>query len=59
MNELSLESEYEKIKDSTFDDWKNIQGPSTQEDPDLFQGQNPKILTTKKLDCADFFFFNK
>ena len=25
MNELSLESEYEKIKDSTFDDWKNIQ----------------------------------
>ncbi|KAM7155772.1 cytochrome c oxidase assembly protein COX16 homolog, mitochondrial isoform 2-T2 [Molossus nigricans] len=47
MNKVSLESEYEKIKDSTFDDWKNIRGPRPWEDPDLLQGQNPEILNTK------------
>ncbi|XP_066884362.1 cytochrome c oxidase assembly protein COX16 homolog, mitochondrial isoform X3 [Kogia breviceps] len=36
-----------KIKDSTFDDWKNIRGPRPWEDPDLLQGQNPEIRSTK------------
>ncbi|XP_058149178.1 synaptojanin-2-binding protein [Dasypus novemcinctus] len=47
MNKVSLESEYEKIKDSTFEDWKNIRGPRPWEDPDLLQGKNPEILKTK------------
>ncbi|KAK1339328.1 hypothetical protein QTO34_020011 [Cnephaeus nilssonii] len=47
MNKVSLESEYEKIKDSAFDDWKNIRGPRPWEDPDLLQGRNPEILKTK------------
>nr|XP_012636650.1 cytochrome c oxidase assembly protein COX16 homolog, mitochondrial isoform X2 [Microcebus murinus] len=46
-NKVSLESEYEKIKDSTFDDWKNIRGPRPWEDTDLLQGRNPEILKTK------------
>uniref|UniRef100_A0A2K6GDP3 Cytochrome c oxidase assembly protein COX16 homolog, mitochondrial n=2 Tax=Propithecus coquereli TaxID=379532 RepID=A0A2K6GDP3_PROCO len=46
-NKVSLESEYEKIKDSTFDDWKNIRGPRHWEDTDLLQGRNPEILQTK------------
>ncbi|XP_075860021.1 cytochrome c oxidase assembly protein COX16 homolog, mitochondrial isoform X3 [Microcebus murinus] len=36
-----------KIKDSTFDDWKNIRGPRPWEDTDLLQGRNPEILKTK------------
>ncbi|XP_040333486.1 cytochrome c oxidase assembly protein COX16 homolog, mitochondrial isoform X3 [Herpailurus yagouaroundi] len=36
-----------KIKDSTFDDWKNIRGPRPWEDPDLLQGRNPEIFKTK------------
>uniref|UniRef100_A0A8C5K8P1 Cytochrome c oxidase assembly protein COX16 homolog, mitochondrial n=1 Tax=Jaculus jaculus TaxID=51337 RepID=A0A8C5K8P1_JACJA len=47
MNKISLESEYEKIKDSTFEEWKNIRGPRPWEDPDLLQGRNPEILKTK------------
>ncbi|KAM9048266.1 cytochrome c oxidase assembly protein COX16 homolog, mitochondrial-like [Megaptera novaeangliae] len=47
MNKVSLESEYEKIKDSAFDDWKNIRGPRPWEDPDLLQRQNPEIRNTK------------
>uniref|UniRef100_A0A2I3GGF6 Cytochrome c oxidase assembly protein COX16 homolog, mitochondrial n=1 Tax=Nomascus leucogenys TaxID=61853 RepID=A0A2I3GGF6_NOMLE len=46
-NKISLESEYEKIKDSKFDDWKNIRGPRPWEDPDLLQGRNPESLKTK------------
>ncbi|XP_072485364.1 cytochrome c oxidase assembly protein COX16 homolog, mitochondrial [Notamacropus eugenii] len=47
-NKVSLESEYEKIKDSTFDDWKNIRGPRPWEDPDLLQGRDPQTLKSKK-----------
>ncbi|XP_036983234.2 cytochrome c oxidase assembly protein COX16 homolog, mitochondrial isoform X3 [Artibeus jamaicensis] len=36
-----------KIKDSTFDDWKNVRGPRPWEDPDLLQGRNPETLKTK------------
>ncbi|XP_049626482.1 cytochrome c oxidase assembly protein COX16 homolog, mitochondrial [Suncus etruscus] len=46
MSNISLESEYEKIKDSTFEDWKNIRGPRPWEESDL-QGQNYKTLKTK------------
>ncbi|XP_050653368.1 cytochrome c oxidase assembly protein COX16 homolog, mitochondrial isoform X2 [Macaca thibetana thibetana] len=46
-NKISLESEYEKIKDSKFDDWKNIRGPRPWEDPDVLQGRNPESLKTK------------
>ncbi|XP_020842070.1 cytochrome c oxidase assembly protein COX16 homolog, mitochondrial isoform X2 [Phascolarctos cinereus] len=37
-----------KIKDSTFDDWKNIRGPRPWEDPDLLQGRDPQTLKSKK-----------
>uniref|UniRef100_A0A2K5DUG2 Cytochrome c oxidase assembly protein COX16 homolog, mitochondrial n=1 Tax=Aotus nancymaae TaxID=37293 RepID=A0A2K5DUG2_AOTNA len=47
-NKITLESEYEKIKDSTFDDWKNIQGPRHWEDPDLLLGRNPESLKTNR-----------
>ncbi|TEA34938.1 hypothetical protein DBR06_SOUSAS24610008 [Sousa chinensis] len=47
MNNVSLGLEYEEIKDFTFDEWKNIQGPRPWEDPDLLQGRNPDILKTK------------
>ncbi|XP_006877367.1 PREDICTED: cytochrome c oxidase assembly protein COX16 homolog, mitochondrial-like [Chrysochloris asiatica] len=47
MNKVSLESEYEKIKDSAFDDWKNVRGPRPWEDTDLLQRQNPEFLKTK------------
>ncbi|XP_007472980.1 cytochrome c oxidase assembly protein COX16 homolog, mitochondrial isoform X2 [Monodelphis domestica] len=47
-NTVSLESEYEKIKDSAFDDWKNIRGPRPWEDPDLLQGRNPETLKSKQ-----------
>ncbi|XP_027700460.1 cytochrome c oxidase assembly protein COX16 homolog, mitochondrial-like [Vombatus ursinus] len=47
-NKVSLESEYEKIKDSTFDDWKNVRGPRPWEDPDLLQGRDPQTLKSKK-----------
>uniref|UniRef100_A0A2K6R1I2 Cytochrome c oxidase assembly protein COX16 homolog, mitochondrial n=1 Tax=Rhinopithecus roxellana TaxID=61622 RepID=A0A2K6R1I2_RHIRO len=46
-NRISLESEYENIKDSKFDDWKNIRGPRPWEDPDFLQGRNPESLKTK------------
>ncbi|KFO24215.1 Cytochrome c oxidase assembly protein COX16 like protein, mitochondrial [Fukomys damarensis] len=36
-----------KIKDATFEDWKNIRGPRPWEDPDLLQGRNPETLKTK------------
>lgn len=58
MNEVSLESEYEKIKGSTLDDWKNIQRSDPWEDPDFLQRRNPEILKTKKLDYADFLKIN-
>ncbi|KAL1790259.1 cytochrome c oxidase assembly protein COX16-like, mitochondrial [Sigmodon hispidus] len=46
-NKITLESEYEKIKDSTFEDWKNIRGPRPWEDPQLLQGRNPETLKPK------------
>ncbi|XP_006898105.1 PREDICTED: cytochrome c oxidase assembly protein COX16 homolog, mitochondrial-like isoform X2 [Elephantulus edwardii] len=46
MNKVSLESEYEKMKECTFEDWI-IQGPRPWEDPNLLQGRNPETLKTK------------
>ncbi|XP_001519468.2 cytochrome c oxidase assembly protein COX16 homolog, mitochondrial [Ornithorhynchus anatinus] len=46
-NKVSLESEYEKIKDSSFDDWKNIRGPRPWEDPNLLQGRTAESLRAK------------
>ncbi|KAM8921052.1 cytochrome c oxidase assembly protein COX16 homolog, mitochondrial [Pelodytes ibericus] len=36
--QITLESEYEKIKDAPFDDWKNIRGPRPWEDSKTIQG---------------------
>ncbi|XP_076777921.1 cytochrome c oxidase assembly protein COX16 homolog, mitochondrial isoform X1 [Arvicanthis niloticus] len=47
VNKITLESEYEKIKDSTFENWKNIRGPRPWEDPQLLQGRNPETLKPK------------
>ncbi|XP_075386632.1 cytochrome c oxidase assembly protein COX16 homolog, mitochondrial-like [Tenrec ecaudatus] len=47
MNKVSLESEYEKIKDSTFGDWTNVRGPRPWEDPNLLQGRNLEALKSK------------
>ncbi|XP_043845096.1 cytochrome c oxidase assembly protein COX16 homolog, mitochondrial-like [Dromiciops gliroides] len=47
-NKVSLKSEYEKIKDSTFDDWQNIRGPRPWEDSDLLQGRGPQTLKSKQ-----------
>ncbi|XP_066466204.1 cytochrome c oxidase assembly protein COX16 homolog, mitochondrial [Tiliqua scincoides] len=38
-NQVTLESEYEKLKDSSLDDWKNIRGPRPWEDSKSFQEQ--------------------
>ncbi|XP_007472978.1 cytochrome c oxidase assembly protein COX16 homolog, mitochondrial isoform X1 [Monodelphis domestica] len=52
LNHTSVEehpiSLYKKIKDSAFDDWKNIRGPRPWEDPDLLQGRNPETLKSKQ-----------
>ncbi|XP_029454623.1 cytochrome c oxidase assembly protein COX16 homolog, mitochondrial isoform X1 [Rhinatrema bivittatum] len=36
-NKVSLESEYEKLKDAKLDDWKNIRGPRPWEDSKSLQ----------------------
>ncbi|XP_060117670.1 cytochrome c oxidase assembly protein COX16 homolog, mitochondrial isoform X1 [Heteronotia binoei] len=38
-NKVTLESEYEKIKDASFDDWKNIRGPRPWEESNTLQEQ--------------------
>nr|XP_056706898.1 cytochrome c oxidase assembly protein COX16 homolog, mitochondrial [Euleptes europaea] len=38
-NKVTLESEYEKLKDSNFDDWKNIRGPRPWEESKPLQEQ--------------------
>uniref|UniRef100_A0A7M4FMM1 Cytochrome c oxidase assembly protein COX16 homolog, mitochondrial n=1 Tax=Crocodylus porosus TaxID=8502 RepID=A0A7M4FMM1_CROPO len=42
----TLESEYEKIQNSTFDDWKSIRGPRPWEDSITVQAQQ-KALSSK------------
>ncbi|XP_043373422.1 cytochrome c oxidase assembly protein COX16 homolog, mitochondrial isoform X3 [Dermochelys coriacea] len=46
-NKISLESEYEKLKNSDFDDWKNIRGPRPWEDSKSFQEQQQQVLHSK------------
>ncbi|XP_061467145.1 cytochrome c oxidase assembly protein COX16 homolog, mitochondrial isoform X2 [Rhineura floridana] len=38
-NKMTLESEYEKMKNSNFEDWKNIRGPRPWEDSKPLQEQ--------------------
>ncbi|XP_069806373.1 cytochrome c oxidase assembly protein COX16 homolog, mitochondrial [Dendropsophus ebraccatus] len=37
--EVTLESEYEKLKDKSFEEWKNIRGPRPWEDSKSYQDQ--------------------
>ncbi|KAH1171836.1 cytochrome c oxidase assembly protein COX16 homolog, mitochondrial isoform X1 [Mauremys mutica] len=46
-NKISLESEYEKLKSSDFDDWKNIRGPRPWEDSKSLQEQQQQVLHSK------------
>ncbi|XP_065259164.1 LOW QUALITY PROTEIN: cytochrome c oxidase assembly protein COX16 homolog, mitochondrial [Emys orbicularis] len=46
-NKLSLESEYEKLKSSDFDDWKNVRGPRPWEDSKSLQEQQQQVLHSK------------
>uniref|UniRef100_A0A452IVH3 Cytochrome c oxidase assembly protein COX16 homolog, mitochondrial n=1 Tax=Gopherus agassizii TaxID=38772 RepID=A0A452IVH3_9SAUR len=46
-NKISLESEYEKLKNSDFDDWKNIRGPRPWEDSKSLQEQQQQVLHSK------------
>ncbi|XP_025061751.1 cytochrome c oxidase assembly protein COX16 homolog, mitochondrial isoform X1 [Alligator sinensis] len=43
----TLESEYEKIKNSSFDDWKNVRGPRPWEDSISVQAQQKEALSSK------------
>ncbi|KAM9294248.1 cytochrome c oxidase assembly protein COX16 homolog, mitochondrial [Gastrophryne carolinensis] len=45
--EVTLESEYEKIKDNRFDEWNNIRGPRPWEDSKVFQDQQKMGMITK------------
>ncbi|XP_044291631.1 cytochrome c oxidase assembly protein COX16 homolog, mitochondrial isoform X1 [Varanus komodoensis] len=38
-NKVTLESEYEKMKNDTYEDWKNIRGPRPWEDSKSVQEQ--------------------
>ncbi|XP_062973666.1 cytochrome c oxidase assembly protein COX16 homolog, mitochondrial [Elgaria multicarinata webbii] len=38
-SKVTLESEYEKVKNANFEDWKNIRGPRPWEDSKSFQDQ--------------------
>ncbi|XP_053331649.1 cytochrome c oxidase assembly protein COX16 homolog, mitochondrial [Spea bombifrons] len=42
---ITLESEFEKIKDVKYDDWKNIRGPRPWEDSKPFQDQQREDLS--------------
>uniref|UniRef100_A0A8D0G507 Cytochrome c oxidase assembly protein COX16 homolog, mitochondrial n=1 Tax=Sphenodon punctatus TaxID=8508 RepID=A0A8D0G507_SPHPU len=44
---VTLESEYEKMKDSNLEEWKNIRGPRPWEDSKAFQDQQRKELSPK------------
>ncbi|XP_074853263.1 cytochrome c oxidase assembly protein COX16 homolog, mitochondrial [Carettochelys insculpta] len=46
-NKVTLDSEYEKLKNSNFDDWKNIRGPRPWEDSKSFQEQQMQALHSK------------
>lgn len=43
--EVTLESEYEKLKENSFDEWKNIRGPRPWEDSKSSQDQQRMSVT--------------
>nr|XP_006130372.1 cytochrome c oxidase assembly protein COX16 homolog, mitochondrial [Pelodiscus sinensis] len=47
-NKITLESEYEKMKNTDFDDWKNIRGPRPWEDSRSFQEQQQQQVLHSK-----------
>ncbi|XP_067413929.1 cytochrome c oxidase assembly protein COX16 homolog, mitochondrial isoform X3 [Emydura macquarii macquarii] len=46
-NKISLESEYEKLQNSNFEDWKNVRGPRPWEDSKSLQQQHKQVLQSK------------
>ncbi|XP_053553673.1 cytochrome c oxidase assembly protein COX16 homolog, mitochondrial [Bombina bombina] len=44
---VSLESEFEKVKSSNLDDWRNIRGPRPWEDSKPFQDQQRASAISK------------
>uniref|UniRef100_A0A8C8R7M1 Cytochrome c oxidase assembly protein COX16 homolog, mitochondrial n=1 Tax=Pelusios castaneus TaxID=367368 RepID=A0A8C8R7M1_9SAUR len=46
-NKISLESEYEKLKNSVSDDWKNIRISRPWEDSKSVQQQQQQVLQSK------------
>ncbi|XP_071971692.1 cytochrome c oxidase assembly protein COX16 homolog, mitochondrial [Engystomops pustulosus] len=45
--EVTLESEYEKLKQKNYDEWKNIRGPRPWEDSKSYQ-DNQRTSVTKE-----------
>ncbi|XP_075700683.1 cytochrome c oxidase assembly protein COX16 homolog, mitochondrial [Rhinoderma darwinii] len=45
--EVTLESEYESLKEKSFDEWKNIRGPRPWEDSKSYQ-DNQRMNITKE-----------
>ncbi|XP_069494971.1 cytochrome c oxidase assembly protein COX16 homolog, mitochondrial [Ambystoma mexicanum] len=44
---VSLESEFEKLKDANLTDWENIRGPRPWEDSKSLQGQQREVLPSR------------
>ncbi|KAG8445370.1 hypothetical protein GDO86_010235 [Hymenochirus boettgeri] len=44
---VTLESEYEKIKESSYEDWKNVRGPRPWEDSKSFQDEQRRSAISK------------
>ncbi|KAM4664653.1 cytochrome c oxidase assembly protein COX16 homolog, mitochondrial [Discoglossus pictus] len=45
--EVTLEAEFEKVKQANLDDWKNIRGPRPWEDSKSFQDQQRDSAISK------------
>ncbi|KAM4690830.1 cytochrome c oxidase assembly protein COX16 homolog, mitochondrial [Rhinophrynus dorsalis] len=45
---VTIESEFEKVKDSSFEDWRNIRGPRPWEDSKSFQDQQRAPAISKQ-----------
>ncbi|MEE6492804.1 hypothetical protein FKM82_016639 [Ascaphus truei] len=47
-NKVTLESEFEKFKETNFDEWKNIRGPRPWEDSKSFQDEQRGSTISKE-----------
>ncbi|XP_069093246.1 cytochrome c oxidase assembly protein COX16 homolog, mitochondrial isoform X1 [Pleurodeles waltl] len=45
---VSIESEYDKLRDSSFNDWQNIRGPRPWEETQPLQEQERKAVASKQ-----------